>query len=65
MAKAKSFTDKVAKKRMAGAKTCPKCGEVYSYLKRVAPYIKGNSQYGFNESIVKYCKCDAKEVIGG
>ncbi len=64
MAKAQSFADKVNKARLAGAKTCPICGEIYSHIKKVEPVLKNNGKFGYNETIVRYCKCSEKEIFG-
>jgi len=64
MAKAQTFADKVNKARMAGVKICDTCGETHSYLKKVEPVKKDNWKFGFNETIIRYCKCNANEVMG-
>ena len=63
MAKAQTFADKMAKAKMAGLKMCPTCNEVYSYVKRITPAQKDSGKYGFNESVVRYCKCTSKEAL--
>ncbi len=64
MAKSQTFADKVNKAKLAGIKSCPACGDLYSFLKRVEPVKKDNGKFGFNEVIVRYCKCNEKEVTG-
>ena len=63
MAKAQTFADKVNKARLAGVKVCSECGEIYSYLKKIEPVKKDNGKFGFNETVVRYCKCTANEVM--
>lgn len=63
MAKAQTFADKMAKAKMAGIKMCPTCNETYSFVKKVTPAPKGTGKYGFNETVVRYCKCTAKQTL--
>ncbi|NOX89421.1 MAG: hypothetical protein GXO77_10370 [Calditrichaeota bacterium] len=61
MAKKQDFASKTQKGKHG--KTCPVCGEVFTYVKKVnmLPSQKEGA-YGFAEKIVAVCKCNEKEV---
>ncbi|APF16934.1 hypothetical protein [Caldithrix abyssi] len=61
MAKKQDFASKTMKSKHG--KTCPVCGEAYTYVKVVntEPSQKEGS-YRFAEQIVAVCKCNEKEV---
>ncbi len=63
MAKKQDFASKTQKSKYV--KSCPVCGETYTYVKAVSmvPSEKGGS-YHFAERMVAVCKCNEKEVYG-
>ena len=65
MARTKSFAEKVIKRGAVFGKICPVCGEEIAHVKRIDPVKKPNGSFGFNEHVVKYCKCNVKEAMEG
>ncbi|MBL7192162.1 hypothetical protein ISS30_10770 [bacterium] len=64
MAKAQSFGDKVRRQMVkGGGRTCPVCGELYSIMRRVDTVKFDEARYGFNQRMIKICKCTDNELL--
>ncbi|HGY55569.1 MAG TPA: hypothetical protein ENK44_07715 [Caldithrix abyssi] len=64
MAKKQDFASKTAKMAKHG-KSCPVCGEIYSYVLAVDTVAsKKEGAHRFAERQVAVCKCNEKEVYG-
>lgn len=62
MAKKQDFASKVAKAQKVGL-SCPVCGDVYSFVKKVNSYYSEESQsWKYQTNNIKVCKCNEKEV---
>lgn len=62
MAKKKDFASKIAKAQKRGT-SCPVCGDVYSFVKKVESYYSEESgSWKYQNNNIKVCKCNEKEV---
>lgn len=64
MAKAQTFSEKVAKAQSKQQKTCPVCGAPVSYVKVVDPTLMPSGHYSFRRKMEKICKCGNTELMG-
>ncbi|MEJ2051219.1 MAG: hypothetical protein P8Y60_15510 [Calditrichota bacterium] len=62
MAKKQDFASKVAKAQKMG-QSCPVCGDVYTYVKKVeSVFSEDNKSWKYQTDNVRVCKCNEKEV---
>lgn len=64
MAKAQTFSDKVAKAQSKQQKTCSICGAPVSYVKVIDPTPMPSGHYSFRGKMEKVCKCSNMELMG-
>ncbi|MBK6766835.1 MAG: hypothetical protein IPG71_11150 [bacterium] len=63
MAKKQTFTDKLSKKKGAGAAHCPVCDEILHPV-RVREFVTIGGRRNQTSKMVKVCKCNQTEVYG-
>lgn len=62
MARRTDFAAKMAKGQKQGP-TCPVCGNVYTFVKKVESYYSEDSgSWKYKTMNLKVCKCNEKEV---
>ncbi len=62
MAKKSDFASKIQKASQTGP-TCPVCGNVYTFLKKVeAVYSEEKKSWRFRTQNLKVCQCNEKAV---
>jgi len=62
MAKKQDFASKLAKGRKKG-ESCPVCGNVYTFLKKVESYYSNETDtWKYRTMNLKVCQCNEKEV---
>jgi hypothetical protein len=64
MAKKQDFMSKTIKQAQHG-KSCPVCGEIYSYTRSIVlSETEEKDSYRFSEQNIGICKCNQKEFYG-
>ncbi len=61
--KQKTFMDKIAKGTGPRGEKCPKCGEVIQPVMMFRPYRSAKGTWRYKRTMVRVCKCNAKEVL--
>jgi hypothetical protein len=63
MAKAQTFSDKIAKAQQRKDTTCPECGAVVSWVKVVDPIQGPTGGFRFRSRVEKICKCTNADLM--
>jgi len=64
MAKKQDFMSKTMKQAKHG-KSCPVCGEIYTYTRSVVLSAdQDDNSHRFSEQNIGVCKCNQKEIYG-
>lgn len=64
MAKAQTFSEKVAKAQSAGERVkCPVCGAPMSFVKVISPVQTPAGHFRFRAAVEKICKCSNTELM--
>ncbi len=63
MAKAQTFSDKIAKAQQRKDLTCPECGAIVTWVKVVDPVQGASGGFRFRSRMEKICKCSNTELM--